>query len=269
MQPPSGHLSEEAIEIPEDGDGEVDGDGAEEDGDGGNPLRDMLADASSELASVSAHSSAEGQRETEENDDREVVDPTTPEAKVFSEHIPEEKRDDEMSAEELAALLAVSPDSEAEPEPSPPPKRRRVPDRDNAPAAQRGDAPIHRVHTSPHDWLIPITPHPWCSISLNHNDHRWIANFRKNVHCEVWIDQLANKSFSCTLDKTDPLSWRTALRKVHELAWTKWQLGGGNDNPGLKLADGIVPQQPGVIDESVYQGLAPFVAAMPERKKYR
>ena len=174
------------------------------------------------------------------------------------------------------ALKAVDPGRVPADEPSteapPAVKKARLSEPGAVVAKNMGVGPSaparRREFRSPEHLLVPISPHPWCTIVLNYNDHRWTALFKRGVHCDEWIDELAQKSFSCSLKFDDPAHWRGALLKVHEFAWSKWRLGGGNSSEDLKLDDAILEQDPGHIDEAVLGSLAEVVSELPPKKKY-
>ena len=125
-----------------------------------------------------------------------------------------------------------------------------------------------KVHASPDDILGPISPKPACIIRLSKTDHRWVCSWKPHIQSDRWIDELSNKSFSMVFDFRNEADWQEKLAKVHEYAWEKWKIGGGEENPALKLQDGKQPCEPGVIDPDVYNRLRPIVQAMPARKVY-
>ena len=141
--------------------------------------------------------------------------------------------------------------------------------------AQRKVSPTHakmrattygskKVHSSPDEILLPISPYPACSIRLNFNDHRFTAKWRNEISSEIWIDTLANNSYSNTFTTQD---WKSALKDVHKNAWEKWSLA-ADSLPALQLGQGIEKQDPGVIPPDVYNRLEPIISALPERKAY-
>ena len=131
---------------------------------------------------------------------------------------------------------------------------------------------VHRtstkVHVSPDEILQPISPYPACIISLSFKDHRWVARWRKKMECEEWLDELKNKSYSLTFDHQDPSDWQSKLSKVHDYAWSKWEIGRPSLSSLLTLASGIAEQTPGEISEQTYTALAPIVASLPPKEKY-
>ena len=133
-----------------------------------------------------------------------------------------------------------------------------------------GPAGISRpkVHASPDDILGPISPKPACALRLSKTDHRWICTWKPQVNSDRWIDELSNKSFSMVFDFRNEADWQEKLAKVHEYAWEKWLIGGGEGNRALKLQDGKQPCEPGVIDPDVYNRLRPIFQSMPPRKLY-
>ena len=132
-----------------------------------------------------------------------------------------------------------------------PEKRRKV-----APAGK-----VVRLNTSP-QILASLSPLPWCTISLNHNDHRWSAKWRADISCEFWIDELQNKTHSKSFVASSESSWKEALRVVHERVWAKWMLNRG------KLPLRMDPQTPGEIPEEALRQLSGIVSTLPEAKVY-
>ena len=124
--------------------------------------------------------------------------------------------------------------------------------------------PGMHLYRSPDEILGPLAP-PQCSLTLNHNDHRWVSTWPKSITSEHWMDELAKRTFSRVFDRH--LNWKDKLRVVHEHAWDKWALAANHD-PRLKLREGQVEPVHGQIPDSVLEELAPKIAELPPRKKY-
>ncbi len=123
--------------------------------------------------------------------------------------------------------------------------------------------PRLRMYTSPEQLLRPISP-PGCTILLNHNDHRWVAAFKKGLKSEFWIDELAYQSHSQSFSQEN---WLAKLQVIHQYAWDKWGLGLPS-LPQLKLAEGESPQTPGVIPPEIVTGLQEVINNLPAKKAY-
>ena len=147
--------------------------------------------------------------------------------------------------------------STAEPEHSMPPQAR----------SSASGVARPKMHKSP-DILLPISPYPACILALGYRDHRWVARWRKKLHCEQWIDELANQSYSITFDYQNPSDWKEKLKQVHDFAWSKWIIGRDNRVKGLQLQEGFAEQKPGEIPAYVFDELKDIVATMPPKHQY-
>ena len=116
--------------------------------------------------------------------------------------------------------------------------------------------------TSPVETLVLISPHPYCIISLNANDHRFVSKWRSDLKPETWIDELARTSFSKSFAADSEQSWKSALRAVHERVWTKYDLNKQN------MPISMEPQTPGHVPESVFSQISEVIATLPARKDY-
>ena len=121
-----------------------------------------------------------------------------------------------------------------------------------------------RIYTSPDHILQKISPLPGCRLSLNFNDWRWVSSWRKNIDCDQWLDELSRKSYSQVFDRDD---WKEKLRKVHEHAWTKWEIAVEHKD-ALKLPPGTSSQRPGEIPQEIFDALQPIVAGLEVKKRY-
>ena len=125
------------------------------------------------------------------------------------------------------------------------------------------DPSFHKKVFSTPDILKSLSP-PGCTITLAFTDHRFKATWKKHIKCELWIDELSNASFSSSFTSQ---SWKDSLCLVHANAWEKWFIAQDSVSE-LKLPKGVHSQEPGVIDDRVYNQLAPVIATMPAPKVY-
>ena len=132
------------------------------------------------------------------------------------------------------------------------------------PASSSG-APRTRIYSSPDHILQKISPLPGCRLSLNFNDWRWVSQWRKNLDCDQWLDELKRKSYSQVFSRDD---WKEKLRNVHEHAWLKWEIAKDHMGDALKLSADIVPQAPGEIPETIFDELQAIVDGLQEKKRY-
>lgn len=176
----------------------------------------------------------------------------------FDGHEPEAKRqkmtdDPTIDSAPSPLVPASSSPAHAVPAPSPP-----------VPASSSG-APRTRVYTSPDHILQKISPLPGCRLSLNFNDWRWVSQWRKNLECDQWLDELHRKSYSQVFSRDD---WKEKLCTVHEHAWLKWEIAKDHMGDALKLSAGIVPQKPGEVPEHIFDELQAIVDGLQEKKRY-
>ena len=140
---------------------------------------------------------------------------------------------------------------------------------DSKPTVNREHVPTgKKMHTSPDEILLPISP-PGCRINLSFTDHRFRANWVKDLKCTAWIGNLKNASFSAVFYRDQPDSWQRSLRLVHANAWEKWQIGHAENMKELKLPKGVTAQKPGEIEPGVFTDLEPIVQRMPVPVSYR
>ena len=155
----------------------------------------------------------------------------------------------------LDSTLAPAPEVEA---PAPAAKSSS-----SRPSRTTGGVPrAPKQFTSPVETLVLISPHPYCLISLNANDHRFVSKWRSDLKPETWIDELARPSFSKSFATDSEQSWKSALRAVHERVWTKYDLNKQN------MPISMEPQTPGHVPESVFSQISEVIATLPPRKDY-
>lgn len=175
---------------------------------------------------------------------------------VVQTEVPEEANTTDAA---VASSVSKEPAAAAAPEISKtdqPLKRRKT-------STTTAVAPIVRVHKSPMDLLNKLVPLPYCSLSINHNDHRFSSKWRSDITCEFWICELANVSFTRSFNYMSEESWTKALKEVHSRVWTKWQLN--RENLPIDLPE----QEPGEISPAIMEELKQVVCNLPPPKEYK
>ena len=128
--------------------------------------------------------------------------------------------------------------------------------------------------SSPAEILALMTPLPFCVVTLNANDHRFVSKWK--MTSEKWHGQLRNRTFSKSFilekyrAKYDPQSkskktdWKHALRMVHDRIWTKY----GLISEEFQLDEAVEIQMPGEVPTFVFENLAEIISTLPETKNY-
>ncbi len=177
------------------------------------------------------------------------------ESKPFEDDLPQIEHSSKRPRLASDAETPISPTAEPEP---PMPRA----------TSSASGAARPKMHKSPEDILLPLSPYPACIIALSFRDHRWVARWRKKLTCDQWIDELSNQSYSISFSYQDPSDWKEKLKRVHEFAWLKWAIGRDSGVPGLQLRDGLAEQDPGTIPEQVFEELKHIVESMPPKHQY-
>ena len=193
--------------------------------------------------------------EDQDADTNDANDPGTDHTMNQENHVPTKLPEHGNGASEAVAEAADDP------------KRRRTaadePERGSGELVAASSSSRKKIHRSPDDILLPISPQPACAIRLNFNDHRFGAYWKPDIDSTAWVDEMSRKSFSrCFTSET----WRDKLIEVHEFAWRKWHLA--KHEPDLELEYGSEPQEPGVIPNEIFEDLEPVITTMPPPKQY-
>jgi hypothetical protein len=101
-------------------------------------------------------------------------------------------------------------------------------------------------------------------VAISGNDHRWT---------EKWPKAFGLSSWSKSFDYKNEADWKLKLELVHEHAWRTWKKIKDHDSmrpfrDQLKLCEGQVEQQGGVLVPQLIENLRPQFERMPPKKKY-
>ena len=115
-----------------------------------------------------------------------------------------------------------------------------------------------KVYSSPGEVLDQLAP-PLCRFMLNNNDHRWVSAWK--FSSELWIDDLAHKTFSRSFNSGSVEDAFAKLQEVHCRAWEKFHIAKAQ----LPTCE---EQEPGIIPLEIKEALVPILKGLPPLKQY-